>query len=350
MNYNPVVVRFGRLGDTILLQPLLRKLQLRFGQPCWLVALGGWPATLYSAQPEVCGFIQLRSQHGPLWLHPERWRATLSLRSLAHSPVYICEPELRARTKIRPMLKLAGISEDHCRFIEDSPMLEGEHWADWLLRFGDTTPSAFFERYGNTSADVASAPQLEASSSERIEREEWMRAQGLLGHPIILLQPSNRRTMRWNGVRDADDDNKSWPAERWVSVGFAIREQLPQAKILLCGSAGEALYLRDIMDCCLPGAAPFRPVALPIGRLKALLEIAHSMISVDTGPAHLAAAVGCPLVVLFGERSPKMWAPRSGSGSGVAVVGGTPATPRVSDIAVETVAQAWRDLAPYVPG
>ncbi|MEW5297215.1 MAG: hypothetical protein WDW36_000439 [Sanguina aurantia] len=50
---------------------------------------------------------------------------------------------------------------------------------------------------------------------------------------------------------------------------------------------------------------------LPLGRLKALLEIAHSMISVDTGPAHLAAAMGCPLVVLFGERAlPSMPAAR----------------------------------------
>ena len=82
---------------------------------------------------------------------------------------------------------------------------------------------------------------------------------------------------------------------------------------------------------------------LPIGRLKALLEVAHSMVSVDTGPAHLAAAVGCPLVVLFGSRPPLMWAPRSASGSTVMVVGGLPGQP-VADIDTAQVMTAWRTL------
>lgn len=39
---------------------------------------------------------------------------------------------------------------------------------------------------------------------------------------------------------------------------------------------------------------------LPLHRLLALQERAIGMISVDTGPAHSAGALGCPLVVLFG--------------------------------------------------
>ncbi|MEP6882487.1 MAG: hypothetical protein ABI866_10870, partial [Dokdonella sp.] len=38
-----VVVRFGRLGDTVLLQPLLQRLHQRFGKPCTLLSRGGWP-------------------------------------------------------------------------------------------------------------------------------------------------------------------------------------------------------------------------------------------------------------------------------------------------------------------
>jgi heptosyltransferase-2/heptosyltransferase-3 len=86
--------------------------------------------------------------------------------------------------------------------------------------------------------------------------------------------------------------------------------------------------------------------ALPLGRLKALLEIAHSMVSVDTGPAHLAAAVGCPLVVLMGARSPHMWMPRSASGSAVRLLGGLPAIRRVDEIDTAQVVTAWRALRP----
>jgi heptosyltransferase-2/heptosyltransferase-3 len=39
--------------------------------------------------------------------------------------------------------------------------------------------------------------------------------------------------------------------------------------------------------------------------------MAHSCISVDTGPAHAAAALDCPLVVLFGRANPNRFRPVS---------------------------------------
>ncbi|WP_243042827.1 hypothetical protein [Dyella sedimenti] len=57
----------------------------------------------------------------------------------------------------------------------------------------------------------------------------------------------------------------------------------------------------------------------------------------------ILAAVGCPLVVLFGNRWPAVWRPRSASGSAVSVLGGLPS---VDGIALEQVVQAWRQLPP----
>ena len=339
----PVVIRFGRLGDTILLQPLLHKLHLRYGQPCQLLALGDWSAALYSAQPEVAGCIPLNSFYGPIWMRPQRWRAAMALRHLRGSPFYISEPVERTRTKVRPMLALAGVPAEHCTFIEDTPLIEDEHWVDLLLRFGDTTPAAFRDRC-EPAPPIHAAPQLQVSEAERAERDEWLRARGLLGRPLVLLQPANKRTMRWNGVRAAEDDDKSWPAERWAALARSISCHLPQAQVLLCGSPAEAAYLDNLLTITDTLSPRIEAVALPIGRLKALLEIAHSMVSVDTGPAHLAAAMGCPLVVLMGSRSPQLWTPRSGSGSDVVVLGGLPAIRRVDEIETAQVVNAWRAL------
>ncbi|HZX70829.1 MAG TPA: glycosyltransferase family 9 protein [Rhodanobacter sp.] len=341
---SPVVVRFGRLGDTVLLQPLLHKLCLRYGQPCHLLALGDWPLALFSAQPEVGHCIPLTTQYGPLWMRPGRWRATFELSRLHDCPFYIAEPAFRARTKLRPMLKLAGIVPEHCQFIEDLPACEDEHWLDWLARFSDTTPTAFRERWESGSLEPCGAPELRVSEAERADGKRWLRARGLAQHPLVLLQPANKRTMRWNGVRAAADDVKSWPAERWAAVARAIRQQMPQTRVLLCGSPAEAGYLRQLQAVVRVGTPDVEVAALPLRFLKALLETAHSMISVDTGPAHLAAALGCPLVVLFGGRSPRTWAPRSGRGSEVAVLGGLPDILRVDQIEVEQVVQAWRRL------
>lgn len=338
---SPVVARLGRLGDTVLLQPLLQKLSLRYGQPCHLLALGDGPPALFSAQPEVGGFIPLATQYGPLWMRPGRWRAVLALSRLRDCPFYIAEPAFRTRTKLRPMLKLAGIPLEHCQFIEDLPAREDEHWLDWLARFSDTTPAAFREHWELGAAGSCGAPELNATAAERADGERWLRARGLAQHPLVLLQPANKRTMRWNGVRAAADDVKSWPAERWAAVARAIRQRMPQARLLLCGSPAEAGYLRQLQAVVRVGTPDIEVAALPLGCLKALLETAHSMISVDTGPAHLAAALGCPLVVLFGGRSPRMWAPRSGRRSAVAVIGGLPGVQRVDEIEVGQVLEAW---------
>jgi ADP-heptose:LPS heptosyltransferase len=342
----PVVIRFGRLGDTILLQPLLRKLQQRYGKPCRVLALGDWPPVLFSAQPEVDGYIPLRSQYGSLLFSPSRWRVALALRQLRHSPFYVCEPEPRASTKVSPMLALAGVPKENCQFIQPMTMLEDEHWSDWLLRFGDKTPEAFRISHASTPAAGAGldAPQLHVSAAERDDRDAWLRQQGMLGRPLVLLQAANKRTIRWNGVRHADDDEKSWPAERWAELARAISYRLPQAQILFCGSPPEAGYIESLLAATKTSSLRIDTAVLPLGRLKALLEIAHSMVSVDTGPAHLAAAVGCPLVVLFGGRFPSMWAPRSGHGSAVSVIGGLPKVRRVDEIDTAQVISAWRIL------
>jgi len=68
------------------------------------------------------------------------------------------------------------------------------------------------------------------------------------------------------------------------------------------------------------------------------------MISVDTGPAHAAAALSLPLAVLFGAQSPKYYLPRSPSGSAVVGVGGPPFSTRVDQLSVEAVFEAWRSL------
>ena len=340
----PLVICFGCLGDAVLLQPLLHKLSQRHDQPCDLLATGSWSAELYAEQAEVAEVCALQAPRRPLLLSRERWRAIGWLRERRDAPVYVCEPRPRELLRIRRMLRLAGVPAAQCAWLVDLPLREREHWVDHLLRFGDCTPAAFHGRCDALAVDPGAAPQLQADAAARFDCERWLRTRGLHGHPLVLLQPANRCTMRWIGVRVSADDDKSWPLQHWAALAWSIIETLPSARVLLCGSPQEAEYLEGIRAVADSEAVLSLADDLPLSRLKALLGRAHSMVSVDTGPAHLAAALGCPLTVLFGGASPAHWAPRAIPGGVVTVLGGPEHGTRVDALGVEQVADAWRSL------
>jgi heptosyltransferase-2 len=99
------------------------------------------------------------------------------------------------------------------------------------------------------------------------------------------------------------------PAKRWSVQRFAaLADHLARAHgltVLINGSPAEAELCRAIAE-----AAETDPVVLPdhghtLGALKALAADARVMVTNDTGPRHIAACVGTPLVSLFGPTDPR---------------------------------------------
>ena len=217
------------------------------------------------------------------------------------------------------------------------------HWVDRLVCFGRLTPPAFdAAAYPFPVPAPPYAPHLMVAAAARADCTAWIEARGWGGRPLVLVQPGNRRTMRGSRLRISSEDDKAWPIERWVALLHRVHAQLPQAVILLCGAPRESLLLSWIKDAAqLPAVAA---AELPLPRLLALCERAQSMISVDTGPAHAAASLSLPLVVMFGAHSQQEWLPRSPSNSPVVGVGGPPQSSRLDQVAVERVFEAWRAL------
>jgi ADP-heptose:LPS heptosyltransferase len=114
------------------------------------------------------------------------------------------------------------------------------------------------------------------------------------------------------------------------------------ALLVLRGSVEELPMLEEIRAAA--GLANAVVAGNGLRQLFALCEAAHSMISIDSGPAHAAAALSVPLVVLYGAESPAYWLPRSPSGSAVVGVGGPPVATRADQVSVDAVFEAWRSL------
>jgi heptosyltransferase-2/heptosyltransferase-3 len=203
--------------------------------------------------------------------------------------------------------------------------------------------AAVASRVGEAAA-VTPGCYLEVSDRQRIDLESWLNARGLAAAPLILVQIGNKRTMR-RGLRRLAVNHKYWPNERWAEVLRQVRLQCAQHAIVLLGTGPE--YALNAEVAALANIAGLFNVAddLPIPRLVALLARGAGLITVDSGPAHAAAAVGCPLVVLFGKALPSLYRPRGIAGADVRVLCGQIAgEPDMLGIEPRSVIEAWSSL------
>jgi ADP-heptose:LPS heptosyltransferase len=337
----PIVVWFGRVGDMILLSALLEILHRRYGGRCHVIGAGSWPAEIFAAHSAVAR-VSCLHRYTAFLFDLEWWRARRALRAARDQPVYVCEYYPRKLARVRRLLRLSGVDPARCLFLTDMPQPPA-HWVDRLAAFARLTPPAFrASDYPVPSRTAPPAPRLEVSAPARAECAAWLESRGLSSRPLVLVQPGNRRTMRGRRLQLSAADAKAWPLERWAQLLQRMHAQLPEALLLVCGAPRERLLLEWIVEAtrlpCVVAAEPLLP------RLFALCERAHSMVSVDTGPAHAAAALSVPIVVLFGAHSQAEWLPRSPTASPVIGLGGPPYSNRLDAIAAESVFAAWCSL------
>ena len=338
----PLVIRFGAFGDMVLLTPLRRVLHLRYGQPCSVLGSGGWLAPLFAGHPDVHETLELASRKRPYWLDASQRHLVSLLRAQPPGPVYVCDDY--SIDKIRWLLRRARVPADHCAFANPDCMLRGgEHWIDRWHRFGAMTPAAFASAAPAGALPMPNAPCLVVQHADRADLHAWLRTHAFDDAPLLLLQPGNKRTLKRGRAGHLGDD-KQWPLANWTGLIRAALAWQPELKVILCGAPPEAALLRQIAE----GAGSSRVLAaggeLPLRRLLALCEHATAMISIDTGPAQAAAALGCPLVVLYGAQPPVLWLPRSPTGSPVVALGGLPERNRVDRITLDEVVAAWQAL------
>lgn len=338
------VLYFARLGDMVMLTALLSYLHRRFHRPVQVIGAGSWNSAVYQGNPDVSQVWSF-GRHFPFPLTPHWPRVARALRDSHPGPIYICEHHWRQLPRIRRMLACSGVDPRRFVFMTEVPG-SINHSVDRLVRLGQQTPpllSADDYPLPN-SVNIEWAPRLRVNHDDRVELHAWLRSEGWSGRPIVMIQPGNHRSMsrrreRWRRLRT---DDKAWPIERWVSLLQKINARMPDALLMLRGSHEEVKMLQRVQAAAGLDSAVVAGVGL--SRLFALCEISHSMISVDTGPAHAAAALGLPLVVLYGAESQRYWLPRSHSGSPVIGVGGPPESVRADQIPVERVFDAWCTL------
>jgi ADP-heptose:LPS heptosyltransferase len=134
-------------------------------------------------------------------------------------------------------------------------------------------------------------------------------AAGLDPAASIALHPGVNRLVRrrgWLRGGEAPASPKLWPLERWIELGRALAER--GLRPILTGSGGEAAVCAEAAQAIGPAAVSLAG-QLPILELGGIYAQIRGLAVSDTGPGHLAAAVGGRLVSLFGPTSPFLHGP-----------------------------------------
>ena len=335
---SPLVVRFGAMGDMVLLTALLRALHARFGSRVDLVFAERRLRPLLEAQPWIGNLYTIGTRKLPYWLSPHLWHLVRRLRARGKGPVWICQTDALTHD----LVERADYDAPWRITQRDYPPLPGEHSIDRLLRMASDTPPALLPR-AVPPQTPGIVPRLVIPAEWQEETREWLAARGLEHRPLVLIQAGNKRTMRL-APRRRMRNRKYWPESSWASVIDRIHATTPQAVVLLLGVRLEGTLNRAILRHTTTNAAIDVAGQVPIPRMVALCARALGMISVDTGPAHVAAAVGCPLVVLFGDQDPRFIAPRSEHTPVEIVTGSRDLERPLLTITPDAVVAAWQRL------
>ncbi len=99
---------------------------------------------------------------------------------------------------------------------------------------------------------------------------------------------------------------KQWASEKFAQLGALLERKMGLKPVFSCGP-GENAILDAVQNA---SGSPIRRLeAVRIGQFAASLAESRLFVGNDSGPAHLAAALSRPLVVIFGSSSSTIWGP-----------------------------------------
>jgi len=129
----------------------------------------------------------------------------------------------------------------------------------------------------------ASPPELEVSA----EAARWVKEQAPAGSPLVALNPGATY-----------GEAKQWYPDRFVETGRRLMKRWKASIVVVGGPAERDLGERVASE--IGSGAVSLAGKTDIPRLAALLKACDLLVTNDTGPMHVADAVGAPIVAVFG--------------------------------------------------
>lgn len=293
-----LVAQLTRMGDVLQTSPLIRAIRRRHPNAHITAMVRRMGKAIAECNPDINEIIvyeeddlfrKLRMNDSDEFLrayecvvdHIER------LRAGNYGVVYNCTHSLASAI----LFKLAGI-----------PKVVGADLSDdWRYVWRGRGPNYFI-----TSILHREFNDLNLCDQFRYFAEDPGPSSGLVLEMGDHARTAARDLLRASGVSDSDalvcfqlgasDRHKRWPPSQFAELGRLLAEKLG-TRILLVGVESEA-HLGEAFERHAPGRAAHLFGKTDIPQLAAILERSRALVTNDTGTMHIAAAVGCPVVLL----------------------------------------------------
>jgi len=298
-----LILRGGGIGDFVVTLPVLQALRTQW--PGAEIELWGYP---HIAELAVVGglaqtVVSLEQADMSRFFVPEPRFTDAQVETIRSFDLlfnYLYDPV----GQVRSNLLLAGAKQ----VLSGSPLIKKGHAVPFLLEPLQTL--ALYE------TDLV--PTLDFPEESREQGRVRLQSLGVKKSPFVVHPGSGSPA-------------KNWPIERYVELIHQVRETGREVIVVL-GEADEAAA------AVLAHKLPDVPVLanLTLTELATTLSECAAFLGNDSGITHLAAAVGLPVVALFGPSNADTWAPRGRGGVTVLHV----PEGKGEDLAISTVREA----------
>jgi ADP-heptose:LPS heptosyltransferase len=283
-----LVIRSGAIGDTLMATPLLRSLRKAFPR-AYIAALASQKAVdVLRYNPHIDEVFALRRRHLPFFLSREKRRLVRHFREHGLDIIISLETHkdfTDLACRLNPKKLVTFDRAANCGEVIHLDTGAAEHSVELNLRAGTVIGA----EPAGIETEFYYPAELKSHVASRL-------AESGIGDSDVLIGIH----AGWGGRRQDPEDTrlKSWPASRFAELIRRIGAST-NAKFVLTGSGLDG-KLNEIIS-----RAAGVPVINAAGQFSllesaALIDRMDLYVTIDSGPAHIAAAVGTPLIVLWG--------------------------------------------------
>ncbi len=289
-----LLIRPDHLGDVLLSTPAIRALRETRPEAEIYMLVGPWSGPLLSHYPEIDRVLTFpfpgfsRSPKASLRSpYEQALTASRLLRRIGFSSAVILRPDHwwgAMLAHLSGIPRIVGYDlPDVNLFLTEMLGYQAEHVILQNLRLvepwtGPVSQREIQYRFGPEASDRAYVDGY---------LSEWGIADEA---PLVCIHPGSGTQV------------KQWDMAKWASVADTLSEQL-DARIILTGSDKEIPLVQQIA-----AGMTQSPILMAgdtqVGQLGALFARSKVVLGSDSGPLHLAAAVGTPTVALYGPANP----------------------------------------------